>query len=93
MNLSFASGVSIDYGSTNNGGTLTINGSGFLSGLKVALGSCANATVGTIASVTSTVIQVPVTVGTTARTCTVQVTNSNGQASNSVSLTVSAPKK
>ena len=78
-------------GSSSNQ-TLTINGSGFVSGLKVALGSCASATVGTITSVTSTVIQVPVNVGTTARTCTVQVTNSNGLASNTVSLQVNAPK-
>ena len=78
-------------GSSSNQ-TLTINGSGFVSGLKVALGSCGSATVGTVTSVSSTVIQVPVNVGTTARTCTVQVTNSNGLASNSVSLTVSAAK-
>jgi microcystin degradation protein MlrC len=75
---------------SNSNQTLTITGSGFQSGLKVVLG-CAGATVGTIASVSGTVIQVPVNVGTTARTCTVQVVNSNGQASNTVNLQVNAP--
>jgi hypothetical protein len=42
-------------------------------------------------SAISTQIQVLVNVGTTARTCTVQVVNSNGQASNTVSLQVVAP--
>ena len=45
-------------GSSSNQ-TLTINGSGFQSGLKVVLG-CTNATVGTISSVTGTVIQASV---------------------------------
>jgi len=71
--------------------TLTINGSGFQAGLTVVLGGCAGATVGTIASLSATAIQVPVNVGTTARACTVQVVNSNGQASNTVSLQVTAP--
>jgi subtilase family serine protease len=72
--------------------TLTINGSGFQAGngLTVVLG-CMGATVGTIASVSSTQIQVPVNVGTTARTCAVQVVSSNAQAPNTASLQVIAP--
>ena len=78
-------------GSSSNQ-TLTITGSGFQagSGLTVVLG-CTGATVGTIASVGSTQIQVPVNVGTTARACTVQVLNPNAHASNTVSLQVVAP--
>ena len=68
--------------------TLTIAGSGFQSSPKVSL-SCTGALTPT--SVTSTQILVPVNVGTTARTCTVQVVNSNGQASNTVSLQVVVP--
>jgi len=56
----------------------------------VALSGCASATVGTIASVSGTRIQVPVNVGTTARTCGVQVVNLNGPASNFASLQVVA---
>lgn len=72
--------------------TLTITGSGFQagSGLTVVLG-CTGSTVGTIASVSSTQIQVPVDVGTTARACTVQVVNPNAHASNTASLQVVAP--
>jgi len=72
--------------------TLTITGSGFQagSGLTVVLG-CTGATVGTMASVSSTQIQVPVEVGTTARACTVQVVNPNSHASNTASLQVVAP--
>jgi subtilase family serine protease len=77
-------------GSSSNQ-TLTITGTGFVAGLKVTLGNCTGATVGTITLSGSTQIQVPVNVGTTTRTCTVQVTNSNGQASNTVNLQVNAP--
>jgi subtilase family serine protease len=73
---------------SNANQTLTIAGSGFQLGLKVSL-SCTGAVTPT--SVTSTQILVPVNVGTTARTCTVQVVNSNGQASNTVSLQVVVP--
>jgi hypothetical protein len=45
----------------------------------------------TPSSATSTQIQVSVIVGTAARTCTVQVVNSNGQPSNTVSLQVVVP--
>ncbi|MGA2502412.1 MAG: S53 family peptidase [Tepidisphaeraceae bacterium] len=75
---------------SNSNQTLTINGSGFLSGLKVVLG-CTGATVGTTSLSASTQIQASIDVGTTARTCTVQVVNSNAQASNTVSLPVVAP--
>jgi hypothetical protein len=75
---------------SNANQTLTIAGSGFLSGLKVVLG-CTGATVGTTSLSASTQIQASINVGTTARTCTVQVVNSNGQASNTVSLPVVAP--
>jgi subtilase family serine protease len=75
---------------SNANQTLTIAGSGFLSGPRVVLG-CTGATVITTSLSASTQIQATVNVGTTARTCTVQVVNSNGQASNTVSLPVVAP--
>ena len=70
--------------------TLTITGSGFQSAPKVLLG-CTGASVGAIGLSGSTQIQTTVNVGTTARTCTVQVINSNGQPSNTVSLQVVVP--
>jgi hypothetical protein len=74
--------------------TLTINGSGFQSGLKVLLsypGSTSTLQGTQIASVTALQIQLPVNVGTTVRTWSVQVVNSNNQASNAASLQVVAP--
>ena len=72
--------------------TLTINGSGFLAGATVSLtysgGSVVNPVV---ASLSATQIAATVNVGTTARTWTVQVTNPGGAASNSATLTVTAP--
>jgi hypothetical protein len=79
---------------SNTNQTLTINGSGFQSGLKVLLsytGSTTTLQGSQIASVTASQIQLPVNVGTTARTWTVQVVNSNNQASNAASLQVVAP--
>ena len=71
--------------------TLTINGTGFQSGLTVNL-TTGNTTLvyqGTfIASVTATQVQVLVTVGATARAWTVQVVNPGGAQSNTASLTV-----
>jgi trimeric autotransporter adhesin len=67
--------------------TLTINGSGFVSGLKVTVGS----TTYSASSVSASQVQVAVNVGTAAATLAVQVTNPNGQASNSVNLSVTAP--
>jgi subtilase family serine protease len=75
---------------SNANQTLTIVGSAFQAGLKVVLG-CTGATVVTTSLSGSTQIQASVNVGTTARTCTVQVVNLNGQASNAVSLQVVAP--
>jgi len=69
--------------------TLTINGSGFVSGsgLKVTVGGTAY-----LASFgSSSRLTVSVAVGASAQTLAVQVTNPNGQVSNSVSLTVNAP--
>ncbi|HYW44647.1 MAG TPA: protease pro-enzyme activation domain-containing protein [Bryobacteraceae bacterium] len=70
--------------------TLTINGSGFQAGLTVAASYTGYATNLAITSVSATQIQAVINTGTTARTWTVQVTNSNKAASNSVSLTVNA---
>jgi subtilase family serine protease len=72
--------------------TLTIKGGGFVAGgaLKVTVGSTAYQ--GTqITSVSATQLAVSVNVGTGAQSLPVQVTNPNGQASNSVTLTVTAP--
>jgi hypothetical protein len=72
--------------------TLTINGSGFLAGATVSLtysgGSVVNPVV---TSLSATQIAATVNVGATARTWTVQVTNPGGAASNSATLTVTAP--
>ncbi|HUA61147.1 MAG TPA: protease pro-enzyme activation domain-containing protein, partial [Verrucomicrobiae bacterium] len=70
--------------------TLTITGSGFVSGsgLKVTVGSTAYSLV---TFVSSTQLTVSVTVGTSAQTLAVTVTNPNGQASASANLTVTAP--
>jgi hypothetical protein len=71
--------------------TLTINGTGFVSGDAVKVGYTGFSGTLTIASLTATQILATIDTGTTARTWTVQVANSTGTASNSVSLTVSAP--
>jgi len=72
--------------------TLTINGSGFVSGsgLKVTVGGTAYQG-SAVAFVSSTQLTASVNVGTGAQSLPVQVTNPNGQASNSVSLAVTAP--
>jgi hypothetical protein len=72
--------------------TLTVNGSGFVSGsgLKVTVGGTVYQG-SQVTFVSSSQLQVSVNVGTTAQNLPVQVTNPNGQASNSVSLTVTAP--
>jgi len=72
--------------------TLTINGAGFAagSGLKVKVG--ATTYTGTqVAFVSSSALTVVVNVGATAQTLAVQVTNPNGQLSNSANLQVTAP--
>ena len=69
--------------------TLTVNGSRFVpgSGLKVTVGGTAYQG----SFVSSSQLTASVTVGASAQSLPVQVTNPNGQASNSVSLTVNAP--
>ena len=69
--------------------TLTISGTGFVagSGSKVTVGG----TVYQASQISSTQAIVSVNVGTSAQSLPVQVTNPNGQASNSVALTVAAP--
>jgi len=74
--------------------TLTIAGTGFQAGLSVILttsGSPNTYLPSAIVSVTATQIQVPVTVGATAHSWTVQVVNPGGAASNTATLTVTAP--
>jgi len=72
--------------------TLTVNGSGFVSGtgLKVAVGSTVYQG-SQIASVSATQLTVSVNVGASAQSLPVQVTNPSGKTSNSVTLTVTAP--
>jgi len=70
--------------------SLTINGAGFTSGGKVTVGA-ATYQGSQVSFVSSAQLVVSVTVGTAAQTMAVQVTNSNGQASNTVNLTVAAP--
>jgi hypothetical protein len=84
---------------SNSAQVLTINGSGFQSGsgLKVVVGYTGNpsytATLqgSQIAFVSGSQILALITVGTTARTWSVQVVNPNGVASAAASLTVVAP--
>ena len=72
--------------------TLTITGTGFVSGsgLKVTVGSTVYQ--GTqVSFVSGTQLTASVTVGTSAATLPVQVTNPTGQTSNTATLTVTAP--
>ncbi len=76
--------------------TLAINGTGFTAGtgLKVVLTSGSTTVTyqgAQITSVSATQIQVVVSPGTAAQNWTVMVVNPNGQASNGVSLQVTAP--
>jgi hypothetical protein len=75
---------------SNSGQILTINGSGFLAGLKLLIGSTA-ISASQLSSLTATQLQVNVITGLTAYTYPVQVVNANGGTSNSVSLQVNAP--
>jgi hypothetical protein len=75
---------------SNSGQTLTINGSGFLPGLRLSIGSTA-ITASQLASLTPTQLQVNIVTGLTTHTYAVQVVNSNGGASNSVNFQVNAP--
>ena len=76
---------------SNAAQTLTINGSGFLAGLKLSIGGSL-ITAAQLAVLTPTQIQVSIVTGITARTYAVQVVNANGGVSNVVNLQVnSAP--
>jgi NADH:ubiquinone oxidoreductase subunit F (NADH-binding) len=72
--------------------TLTIAGSGFLTGAKVAaIYSGGSSTSLTVTSLSATQIQASIITSTTARTWSITVTNTTGPASNAASLTVVAP--
>jgi hypothetical protein len=71
--------------------TLTINGSGFLSGATVKVSYDTYASTLTVASLTSAKITATITTGTTARVWNIQVVNPSGQGSNTVPLQVNAP--
>jgi pseudomonalisin len=77
---------------SNSSQILTITGSGFATGDTVKA-TYAGGTVSTlqILSLSATQIQASIVTGTTARTWTLQVVNASGAASNSASLTVTAP--
>jgi subtilase family serine protease len=75
---------------SNSAQTLTINGSGFLPGLTLRIGSTAIGA-SQLASLSATTLTVNVITGLTPYTYAVQVVNSNGAASNSVNLQVNAP--
>jgi hypothetical protein len=72
--------------------TLTVNGSGFVSGsgLKVTVGGTAYQG-SAVTFVSSTKLTASVNVGTNAQSLPVQVTNPNGQASISATLSVAVP--
>jgi subtilase family serine protease len=71
--------------------TLTINGSGFQSGLTVVAGYPGFSVNLTVSSVSATQIQAIINTGTTARTWSIQVLNPGNVASNTSSLQVNAP--
>lgn len=71
---------------------ITISGSGFQSGAKVSLAySGGPVTTLTPTTLTATAVTVAVNVGTTARTWTVKLSNPDGKASGTATLTVKAP--
>jgi len=76
-------------GSTS-GQILTINGSGFLAGLKLLIGST-TILASQLTSLTATQLQVNIITGITTATYTVQVINANGGTSNSVRFQVNTP--
>jgi hypothetical protein len=75
---------------SNSAQTLTINGSGFQSGLKLLIGGTL-ITASQLATLTSTQLQVSIVTGLNAYTYAVQVINANAGVSNSVNLQVNAP--
>ena len=76
-------------GSTSNQ-TLTINGSGFVTGDTVKVSYTGFSGTLTVTSLTANQILATINTGTTAQTWTVQVANAGGTLSNSASLTVNA---
>jgi subtilase family serine protease len=70
--------------------TLTINGSGFQSGLKLIIGGTA-VNSNALSLLTPTELQISVITGLTVHTYGVQVINANGGASNTVNLQINAP--
>jgi hypothetical protein len=75
---------------SNSPQTLTINGSGFQSGLKLSIGGML-ITSNQLATLTPTQLQINVITGLNAYTYAVQVINPNGGTSNIVNLQVNAP--
>ncbi|MCX6629714.1 MAG: IPT/TIG domain-containing protein, partial [Candidatus Solibacter sp.] len=71
--------------------TLTITGSGFLSGAKVTAAYSGNSSILQVTSLSATQIQAVINTGTAARTWSITVTNLTGPASNAASLSVVAP--
>jgi hypothetical protein len=75
---------------SNSAQTLTINGSGFLPGLRLSIGGT-SITSAQLASLGPNELQVNVVTGLLTYTYPVQVMNANSQISNSVNLQVNAP--
>ena len=75
---------------SNSPQTLTITGTGFLSGLKLSIGSSL-IPAGQLAVLTPTLLQISVVTGLSANVYAVQVANANGGVSNRVNLQVNAP--
>jgi hypothetical protein len=75
---------------SNTAQTLTITGTGFLSGLSLQIGSSIISS-SQLLTLSATQIQVSVNVGTTTRTIAVQVINPGGLTSNTATLQVNGP--
>jgi subtilase family serine protease len=71
--------------------TLTIAGTGFLTGARVTAGYTGYSVPLTVTGLSATQIQATIVTGTTARTWTITVANPTGPASNAASLVVTAP--
>src|ERR1019366_696920 len=71
--------------------TLTIAGSGFLTGARVTAGYTGYSVPLTVTGFSATQIQAMIATGTTARTWSITVANTTGPASNAASLSVTAP--
>ena len=75
---------------SNAAQTLTIAGSGFMSGLTVVIGTT-SIPASQLVSVSATQVQLSIVAGTAAQSLPVHVVNPDGQTSNTVTLQVSAP--